>query len=75
LQVKWKGSSPVASVESDFVIVVESMPTNEFEAAHATRLRFSNDTELNVTAKLAQTAENNDHQLYVMSKILDARYN
>jgi hypothetical protein len=30
--------------------------------------------ELNVTAKLDQAAEHNDHQLYVLSKILDARY-
>jgi hypothetical protein len=29
----------------------------------------------NVTAELAQAAENSDHQLYVVSKILDARYN
>jgi hypothetical protein len=32
-------------------------------------------TELNVSAELAQAAEHNDHQLYVVSKILDARYN
>jgi hypothetical protein len=38
-------------------------------------LRFYNDTELNVPAELAQAAEHNDHQLYVVSKILDARYN
>jgi hypothetical protein len=34
-----------------------------------------NHKELNVTAELAQAAEHNDHELYVMSKILDARYN
>jgi hypothetical protein len=39
------------------------------------RLRFYQDKELNVTAKLAQAADHNDHQLYVASKILDARYN
>jgi hypothetical protein len=38
-------------------------------------LRFYKDKELNVTAELAQAAEHNDHQLYVVSKILDARYN
>jgi hypothetical protein len=38
-------------------------------------LRFNKDKELNVTAELAQAAEHNDHQLYVVSKILDARYN
>jgi hypothetical protein len=27
------------------------------------------------TAELAQAAEHNDHQLYVVSKILDVRYN
>jgi hypothetical protein len=45
------------------------------KAAHATRLRFYKDKELNVTAELAQAAEHKDHQLYVVSKILDARYN
>jgi hypothetical protein len=38
-------------------------------------LRFYKDKELNDTAELAQAAEHNDHQLYVVSKILDARYN
>jgi Chromo (CHRromatin Organisation MOdifier) domain len=44
-------------------------------------LRFYKDKDLNVTAELAQAAEHNDHQLYVVSeiyvvsKILDARYN
>jgi hypothetical protein len=38
-------------------------------------LRFYKDKELNVTAELAQAAELNDHQLYVVSKILGARYN
>jgi hypothetical protein len=36
------------------------------------RLKFYQENELNVTAKLAQTAEQNDHQLYVVSKILGA---
>jgi hypothetical protein len=31
--------------------------------------------ELNVTAELAQAADHNHHELYVVSKILDARYN
>jgi hypothetical protein len=38
-------------------------------------LRFCKDKELNVTAELAQAAEHNFHQLYVVSNILDARYN
>jgi Chromo (CHRromatin Organisation MOdifier) domain len=38
-------------------------------------LRFNKDKDLNVTAQLAKAAEHNDHQLYVVSKILDARYN
>jgi hypothetical protein len=38
-------------------------------------LRFYKDRELNVTAELAQAAEHNDHKLYVVSKILDARFN
>jgi Chromo (CHRromatin Organisation MOdifier) domain len=57
------------------MFVVENLFTKELPAAHATRLRFFKDKELNVTAELAQAAEHNDHQLYVVSKILDARYN
>jgi hypothetical protein len=75
LQVKWKVPRLVARVESDYVFVVENLLTKELKAAHATRLRFYKDKELNVTAELAQAAEHNDHQLYVVSKILDARYN
>jgi Chromo (CHRromatin Organisation MOdifier) domain len=75
LQVKWKGPRRVVSVESDYVFVVENLLTKELKDAHATRWRFYNDKELNVTAQLAQAAENNDHQLYVVSKILYARYN
>jgi Chromo (CHRromatin Organisation MOdifier) domain len=75
LQVKWKGPRRVASVESDYVFVVDNLLTKELKAAHATRLRFYKDKELNVTAELAQAAEHNDHQFYVVSKLLDARYN
>jgi hypothetical protein len=75
LQVKWKGMRRVASVESDYVFVVENLLTKELKAAHATRLRFYKDKELSVTAELAQAAEHNNHQLYVLSKILDAGYN
>jgi hypothetical protein len=75
VQFKWKGPRRVASVESDYVLVVENLLTKELKAAHATRLRFYKDKELNVTAELAQAAEHNDYQLYVVSKILDARYN
>jgi hypothetical protein len=75
LQVKWKGPRRVASVESDSVFVVENILTKELKAAHASRLRFYKDKDLNVTAELAQAAEHNDRQLYVVSKILNARYN
>jgi Chromo (CHRromatin Organisation MOdifier) domain len=75
LQVKRKGPRRVASVESDYVFVVENFLTKKLKDAHATRLRLYKDKELNVTAELAQAAEHNDHQLYVVSKILDARYN
>jgi hypothetical protein len=75
LQVKWKGSRRVASVASDYVFVVENLLTKELKAANARRLIFYKDKELNVTAELAQAAEHNDHQLYVVSKILEARYN
>jgi Integrase core domain/Integrase zinc binding domain len=50
LQVKWKGPRRVASVESDYVFVVENLLTKELKAAHATRLRFYKDKELNITA-------------------------
>jgi hypothetical protein len=49
----------------------ENLLTTELKASHATRLRFYKDKKLNVTAKLAQAAEHNDHQLYVVSMILD----
>jgi hypothetical protein len=75
LQVKWKGPHRVASVESDYVFVVENLLTKELKAAHASRLRFYKDKELNVIAELAQAADHNDHKLYIVSKILDARYN
>jgi Chromo (CHRromatin Organisation MOdifier) domain len=76
LQFKWKGPRRVASVESDYVFVVENLLTKELKAAHATRLRLLyRDKELIVTAELAQAAEHKDHQLYVVLKILDARYN
>jgi Chromo (CHRromatin Organisation MOdifier) domain len=75
LQVKWKGLRRVASVESGYVFIVENLLTKELKAARATRLRFYKDKELNVTAELAQAAEHVDNQLYVVSKILDARYN
>jgi hypothetical protein len=48
LQVKWRGPRRVASVESDCVFVVENLLTKELKAAHATRLRFYKDKELNV---------------------------
>jgi hypothetical protein len=75
LQVKWKGPRRVAGVASDYVFVVENLLTKDLKAAHATRLRFYTDKELIATAELAQAAEHNDHQLYILSKILDARYN
>jgi hypothetical protein len=75
LQVKWKVPRCVASFEPDYMFVVENLLTKELKAAHATRLRFYKDKELNVTAEMSQAAEHNDHQLYVVSEILDTRYN
>jgi hypothetical protein len=75
LQVKWKGPRRVASVESGYVFVVENLLTEELKAAHAARFGFNKDKQLNVTTELAQDAKHNEHQLYVMSKILDARLN
>jgi hypothetical protein len=62
-------------VEFDYAFFIENLLTKELKAAHATRLRFYKDKDLNVTAELAQASEHNDHQLYVVSNILDARYN
>jgi hypothetical protein len=75
LQVKWKGPLRIASVESDNLFVVENLFAKELKSAHAKRLRFYQDKELNVAAELAKDAEHNDHQLYVVSKILGARCN
>jgi hypothetical protein len=75
LQVKWKCPRRVASVESDYVSVVENLLTKELKAAHATRLTFYKENERNVTAELSKAAEHNYHHLYVVSKILDARCN
>jgi hypothetical protein len=75
LQIKWKGPRRVASVESNYVLVVENLLTKELKAAHEICLRFYMEKELNVTAELAQATDHNDLQLCVVSKILDARYN
>jgi hypothetical protein len=75
LQVKWKGPRRVASVKSDYVFVVEDLLSKELKAAHATRLRSYQNKELNVTAELAHAVEHQDPELYVVSKILDARCN
>jgi hypothetical protein len=75
LQVKWKSPRCVARVESDYVFVAENLLKKELKAAHTTRLRFYKDTELNITAEPAQTAEHNDNELCVVSKINCARYN
>jgi hypothetical protein len=75
LQVKWTGPRRVATVESDFVFVEKNLLTKELKAAHKTRLLLYQDKDLKVTAELAQAAEHNDYELYVASKIRDARYN
>jgi hypothetical protein len=76
LQAIKKGPRHVVSVVSSYVIVVKSLLTKDLKAAQATRLRFYKFyKELSVTAELAQAAEHNDHQLYVVPKILDVRYN
>jgi hypothetical protein len=75
LQVRWKGPRRVASVKSDYMFVVGNLLTKELKAAHATRLMFNKDKDLHDTAELAQAAKHNDHELYVVSKILDERYN
>jgi hypothetical protein len=63
LQVKWKGPRCVASVKSDYVFLVENLFTKERKAAHATRLRFYQEKELNFTAELTQAFEHKDHEL------------
>jgi hypothetical protein len=54
---------------------VENLLSKELKAAQSTRQRFYQDKGLNVTAGMAQAAEHNDHELYVVSKIRDAWYN
>jgi hypothetical protein len=61
------------SVESDYALVLENLLTKELKAAHATRLHFYQDKELNVTTELAQATKHDDHKLCVVSKILGAR--
>jgi hypothetical protein len=75
LQVKWKGPRRVPCVESVYVFSVENLLTKELKAANATRLRFYRDRTLNITAELARAADHNDHELYVVSKVLDTRCN
>jgi hypothetical protein len=75
LQVKWKGPRRTASVESDYMFAVENLLKKELAAVNAAHLRFYPDKESSVTAELAQAAEHNDHQLYVVMAILGARYN
>jgi hypothetical protein len=70
-----EGPAPRRECRVRLVFVVENLLTKEPKAGYATRLRFYKDKELNINAKLAQAAEHNDHQLYVVSKIVDARYN
>jgi hypothetical protein len=57
------------------MFIVENLLTKELKAAHATGLRFYQDMEVNVCAELAQAAEHSDNELYVVSKILNERYN
>jgi hypothetical protein len=68
-------STEVSSLAAHNSVYRRTLLTKELKAAHATRLRSYQNKELNVTAELAQAAEHNDHELNVVSKILDARYN
>jgi hypothetical protein len=62
-------------VPPTYALPLELCPEMRLPVAHATRFRFYKDKDLNVSAELAQAAKHNDHQLYVVSKIFDARYN
>jgi hypothetical protein len=42
---------------------------------HATRLQFYQDKELNVTAKLIKAVNHNNHELFLVSRIIGASYN
>jgi Chromo (CHRromatin Organisation MOdifier) domain len=75
LQVKWNGPRRVIGVESELVFLLDNITTKDIRAAHATRMRFYQDKSLNVTEELQQAAEHNDDQLFVVSKLLDLRYN
>jgi Integrase core domain/Integrase zinc binding domain len=54
LQVKWKGPRRVASVESDYMFIVENLLTKALKAAHATHLRFYEDKDRNVKRRNTQ---------------------
>jgi hypothetical protein len=60
LQVKCKGPHRIVSVDSDYVCVcvcgVANLLTKELEAAHAIRLRFYQDKDLNITAHMSKAA-------------------
>jgi hypothetical protein len=62
-------------VKCDYLFFVENLLTKKLKAAHATRLRFCQDKELNVTAELSQAAVPNNHEMFVVSNILGARCN
>jgi hypothetical protein len=66
LHVKWKGPCRIATVESDYVFVVENLLTKALKAANEKCLRFNQDKELHVTAEVSHAAKHNDHKLCVV---------
>jgi hypothetical protein len=70
-----EGPAPRRECGVQLCFILKNLLTKELKALHTTRPRFYQDKELNFTAELAQAAEHNDPELYVVSKILGARCN
>jgi hypothetical protein len=75
LQVKWKGPRRIIRVESELVYGFENLTTKAVKAVHANFMRFYKDKSLNVPEELEHAAEHNEHQRFVVSNLLDLRYN
>jgi hypothetical protein len=76
LQVKWKGPRRIIRVESELLYVVENLITKDVKAVHARFMQIYKEKSLSVTKEREQATQHNDeHQLLVVSKILDLRHN
>ena len=73
LRTKWCGPAVVTAVESSWVYLVKNLITQDERLAHATRLKFYADKDLNVTSDfLAQVAHNSEG--FEVEALEDVRY-